>query len=115
MSGDDFYGEPTLAELLESVREWLDGDIGATTDGSTHFQARVAANVLAMAERELELGAEHRRRHAERLEALGVADDRELAALIRSGTADEHRTAVVDALRADVLDRLAVVDPGYPA
>lgn len=85
----------------------------SATDEATRFDARVAANVLAMAQRELELGAEHRRRHAQRLDALGVADDRELAAVIRSGAADDRRSAVVEALWAAVGDRLAVVDPGY--
>jgi len=113
VSSADFYGEPTLPELLQAVREWLERDVGATADEATRFDARVAANVLAMAGRELELGAEHRRHHARRLDALGVADDRELAALIRSGAADDRRSTVVEALWAAVHDRLAVVDPGY--
>lgn len=114
VSGADFYGEPSVTELLVAVLEWLERDVAATADGAGRFQARVAAGVLAMAVRELQLGDDHRRRHARRLEALGVADDHELVALIRSGAADARQSEVVDALRADVLDRLAVVDPGYP-
>ncbi|MBA3399165.1 MAG: hypothetical protein H0X22_10610 [Acidimicrobiia bacterium] len=109
---DDLYGIPTLPELLEAVQEWLDEQSGHSEPGDRWaFDARVAANILAMAGRELELGAEHRRRHAERLAALGVSDDRALAARIRSGVDRDESRRISAALRDAVDDRLAVCDP----
>ena len=77
------------------------------------FHARVAANVLAIVERELELGAEHERRHAARLDQLGVADDRELAARIRDGRFDDRLAEVRRLVWDSVRDKLAVANPGY--
>ncbi|HRE00193.1 MAG TPA: DUF6285 domain-containing protein, partial [Ilumatobacteraceae bacterium] len=71
---------PTARQLVEAVREWIERDVMAATSGRVQFHARVAANVLAMVERELELGADQERRHSERLAAFGGHDDAELAA-----------------------------------
>jgi hypothetical protein len=106
------HDEPTARQLIESVREWLQSDVLTTTTGRLNFHARVAINVLAIVEREIELGAAQAEAHRSRLEVLGVADDAELAAGIRSGTiaADE---AVRDAVWASVRDKLAVANPRY--
>jgi hypothetical protein len=45
---------PTAQQLVESVREWLERDVLTGTTGRLNFHARVAINVLAMVERELE-------------------------------------------------------------
>jgi aminoglycoside phosphotransferase (APT) family kinase protein len=50
------HGRPTAAELLEAVREFLTGQVMPATSGQLAFHARVAANVLAIVGRELELG-----------------------------------------------------------
>jgi hypothetical protein len=52
------YGRPTASELLEAVREFLTGSVMPATTGQLAFHARVAANVLAIVARELELGPE---------------------------------------------------------
>ena len=104
---------PTVAELVEAVREFLEADVSAATDGPVHFHARVAANVLRMVERELVAGGAHAAAHAERLAALGVADDAELAAAIRSGALEHRGAEVRDAVAAAVADKLAVANPGY--
>ena len=51
------YGRPTASELLDAVREFLTGSVMPTTTGQLAFHARVAANVLAIVARELELGS----------------------------------------------------------
>lgn len=108
------HDRPTVPELLEAVREWLEGDVMAQTDRRLRFHARVAANTLAIAERELALGPAQRAAHADRLAALSVADDAELAAAIRAGRFDGARwDAVTASVRAAVADKLAVADPGY--
>jgi hypothetical protein len=106
------HDEPTARQLVESVREWLQSDVLTATTGRLNFHARVAINVLAMVEREIELGAAQAEAHQSRLAALGVADDAELAAGIRSGMIGPDE-AVRDAVWASVRDKLAVANPRY--
>jgi aminoglycoside phosphotransferase (APT) family kinase protein len=47
------YGRPTARELLAAVREWLTDDVVPRDDRGLSYHARVAANVLALVEREL--------------------------------------------------------------
>jgi Ser/Thr protein kinase RdoA (MazF antagonist) len=50
------YGRPTASELLDAVREYLADTVLPGTSGQVAFHARVAANVLGIVARELELG-----------------------------------------------------------
>jgi aminoglycoside phosphotransferase (APT) family kinase protein len=50
------HGRPTASELLEAVREFLTGQVMPASAGQLAFHARVAANVLGIVARELELG-----------------------------------------------------------
>jgi aminoglycoside phosphotransferase (APT) family kinase protein len=50
------HGRPTASELLDSVRGYLTEQVMPATTGQLAFHARVAANVLAIVARELELG-----------------------------------------------------------
>jgi aminoglycoside phosphotransferase (APT) family kinase protein len=49
----DGFGRPTARELLEAVRGYLTEDVMPGTSGRLSFHARVAANMLAIVEREL--------------------------------------------------------------
>jgi hypothetical protein len=104
---------PTAAQLVESVREWLERDVSPATDGRLRFHTRVAINVLSMVERELELGDGQALAHGARLAQLGMADDEELAAAIRSGDLDDRLDEVRSLLRDAVADKLAVANPKY--
>ena len=75
----------------------------------------MAINVLAMVERELELGPEQAAAHAERLHSLGVADDVELAEAIRTGRigAGDDAERVREVVWASVRDKLRVANPKY--
>ena len=55
MPGSD--GRPTASELLDAVREFLTGQVMPAATGQLAFHARVAANILGIVARELELGA----------------------------------------------------------
>jgi len=106
------HDAPTAQQLIESVREWLERDVLGETSGRLNFHARVAINVLAMVERELELGPQQAAAHAARLAALGFADDAELAAAIRAGDVDDSEE-LREAIHASVLDKLRVANPKY--
>jgi len=107
------HGVPTTAELAQAVREFLEREVMPAAHGRLRFLARVAANAVAQIERELVLGPEHARAHAQRLEALGVRDDHELCAAIRDGTLDDRIDEVLATVRADVIDKLRVANPRY--
>ncbi|MEI8393035.1 MAG: DUF6285 domain-containing protein, partial [Actinomycetes bacterium] len=87
---------PSAAQLVESVREWLEKDVLTSTTGRMQFHSRVAINVLAMVERELSFGVQQAVDHRERLALLGFTNDAELASAIRSGDMDERFQEVVD-------------------
>ena len=107
------HDRPTAAELVEAVGEWIrrsqiDGEIQPNS-----FHARVAVNMLAIVERELALGVAQGRAHSDRLEQLGVADDFELVAAIRSGALDARADEVRRLVWTSVRDKLAVANPKY--
>jgi hypothetical protein len=107
------HDRPTAPELVEAVREWIcrtqiDADIEPNA-----FHARVAANMLSIVERELLLGPGQYDAHCARLQRLGVADDVELAAAIRSGALDGRAGEVRRLVRESVRDKLAVANPRY--
>jgi len=104
---------PSPVQLLDAVREFIESDVLAATEGRVRFHARVAANVVAMVGRELELGPELAVAHARRLAGLGVATEAELATAIRSGALNDRLGEVSDAVRATVADKLAVANPAY--
>ena len=104
---------PTVEQIVEAVREWLERDVMASTEGRLQFHARVAANMLAMVERELALGLEQAAAHRQRLAALGVADEAALAAAIRNGELDDRYDEVRAVVLATVREKLAVANPRH--
>jgi aminoglycoside phosphotransferase (APT) family kinase protein len=106
------FGRPTAGELVEAVREYLDG-LRARGEGSAAFEARVAANALGVVERELHLGPALAAAHEARLATLGVTDDGALVAAIRSGAFDDDWRRVAGVLAAAARDQLFVANPGY--
>lgn len=110
------HGRPTAAELVEAVREHLEGEVLPDGAPAGAFSVRVAAGALRIVERELATGDDDRRRHAERLAALGFPDDAALAGALRRG---EVPPALLPAVRAAVLagveDALRVANPRHLA
>ena len=107
------HGRPTTAELVEAVREWVEGDVAGTVEGRLAFHARVAVNALRIVERELALGPAQATAHRSRLAALGCADDAELAARIRSGELDDRAEEVRASVAATVRAQLEVANPRW--
>ena len=104
---------PTAAQLVESVREWIENEVSPNVSGRLVFHSRVAANVLAMVERELATADADAQEHAARLASLGAGSDSELAAMIRSGGMDSRLAEVLQVLRPVIRAKVAVANPKY--
>jgi hypothetical protein len=126
---------PTVLELLDAVRSFLESDLLPVLEGRRRFHTRVAANVLAIARRELHAGPAQLRDEWQRLTTLlgygPTAGDPpadpdelraavarytdELAARVRAGEADggTWRAAVLAHLRATAAEKLAIANPAY--
>ena len=104
---------PSAHDLVEAVREWLERDVMTATSGRLQFHTRVAINVLAMVEREMQVGPTQAAVHRDRLARLGCADEAELAHRIREGELDDRLAEVRELVWATVKDKLMVANPGY--
>ncbi|MDP6707497.1 MAG: DUF6285 domain-containing protein [Alphaproteobacteria bacterium] len=110
---------PEAAFILERARSYLDDELIPTLDGYHRFQCRVLANVLAMVERELRLGAGLNREEAERLAALlGREDDlrtltHALAQGLRDGTIDLAHPGLLEHLELSARDALRINNPKW--
>jgi Domain of unknown function (DUF6285) len=107
------HDAPTVAELVAAVAEFLERDVLPEADGRTRFHLRVAVNVLGIVERELHLAPRQQLEHAERLTALGFADDAGLAEAIRQGDMDDRFDELTAMLIQTTRDKLAVANPRY--
>jgi len=110
---------PTASELVASVREFLERDVMAATEGRVQFHTRVAVNALGIIERELSLGPALQAAERARAVALLGHDgepaelEREIAAGIRDGSLDPQLEAVRAHVRETVREKLLVANPGY--
>jgi aminoglycoside phosphotransferase (APT) family kinase protein len=94
------HDRPTVHELVGAVREFLDNDVRAATEGRVQFHARVASNALAIVERQL----------AADLPEPDLSSEADLAMAIREGRAPAD---VAEQVRSMVAGKLAVAHPGY--
>jgi hypothetical protein len=107
------HDEPDAPTLIEAVREFLTSEVEPQTEGRLRYHLKVAANVLAIVERELSLGEEQAARHRALLDRLGFENDHTLAQAIRSGALDGRLKELEGPLKEMVSDKLAVARPGY--
>ncbi|RYD43005.1 MAG: phosphotransferase family protein [Sphingomonadales bacterium] len=94
-------GEPTNREIVQAVRDWVEGSIKPGTQGHGKFEAVVAMNALGIVMRDLDAGVR--------------AEDRELAAALLNGTTTLAQPGLLARLRRDMLDKCAVDSPKYAA
>ena len=104
---------PYANELLVAIREFLCEEVVPQGPSVTAYNARIAANVLAQIERELELAPDAELRQVAGLAELGVADDNELALRLRSGAIKWNDPCLWGVLSTTTRDRLAIVNPAY--
>ncbi len=101
---------PTISELIEAVRERMDGAAERPVGG---FEARVIRNVLAIVERELDLGPTVEAERTAILADFGAADEIVLAAAIRSGDHDDRSTDLRSRLLALSRSQLEIDNPRW--
>jgi aminoglycoside phosphotransferase (APT) family kinase protein len=94
-------GEPSSAEVLTAVSEWLANEIKPLVAGRGKFDLAVARNALGIVAREI----------AQR----PTATDAALAADLMQGKADLATPGLLSRLRRMALDKLAADMPKYPA
>jgi len=111
--------KPTLAEIVTAVREFIETKAIPELTGHTAFHARVAANALAIAERELATGPAASEAERLRLKAMldrdGTLDqlNRALSARIASGDITLETPGLAAHLKATTLDKVAIDQPSY--
>jgi hypothetical protein len=112
---------PTPAQLLEAVAAFLREQVMPATTGALAFDARVAANALDIARRQLELAADVAQREHDALVVLLGADpghdvaqlNRLLCDRIAGGEIGLDTPGLADCLWQITLDKLAVDQPTY--
>ena len=109
----ELHDAPSAVQLVEAVREFLEGDVMGATEGRVQFHARVAGRVLSIVERELSEPRPEGFLHLRRLHDLGYDDDRELAAAIRAGELHARLDDVEASVWLDVLAKVRVANPDY--
>jgi hypothetical protein len=113
---------PTASELLAAIADFLREEVTAVLDRAEPrlgFQMRVAANALAILEREARLGPAADAREHERLVKLldcnGTLEElnRELARQLRAGQRDERDAPLMAHLEATIADKIAIANPKW--
>lgn len=94
-------GEPTTAEMIGAVRDWLASDVKPGAQGRDRFMTAVAMNALGIAQRDLLTPA--------------AFSDCALATALLAGTRTLAEPGLLACLRRQCLDKIANDSPKYPA
>ena len=111
--------QPSAAELVQAVADFIRDDALPRLDGLTAFHAKVAISLLAVVGRELENGASSNTRELGALRDLlgqdGALPDLKdaLCRRIADGSMTLDTPGLLQHLMAASMDRLAVDQPGY--
>ena len=111
--------QPSMLELVEAVRNFIETRAMPELKGHTAFHARVAANALGIVARELELGGKSGAEELQGLKSLlehdGTLDvlNRELCRRIRTGDFTLATPGLAEHLERTTLDKVAIDQPQY--
>lgn len=111
--------QPSILELVNAVRNFLETKAMPELKGHTAFHARVAANALGIVARELALGPKAAEAEKTHLIALLGHDgsleelNRELCGQIRAGKISTESDALRQHLELTTLDKVAIDQPNY--
>ena len=111
---------PTQADLVESVREFLELKLKPSLeDSALRFNTTVAINALKIVERELVNGEQQQRSERERLQAIlcceGSLDELnvKLIACIEADGLSAQTELLLEHFKLTALDKLAIDNPNY--
>ncbi|MEM9668060.1 MAG: DUF6285 domain-containing protein [Pseudomonadota bacterium] len=115
------HNAPSLKELVEAVKSFIDETAAPNLKGHAAFHARVASNVLATVVREIEMGAEaaadERARLVALLETDGETDldrlNRDLSGRIRAGKMTLQTPNLLNHLKSTAISQLSIDQPRY--
>lgn len=113
--------QPTAAELLEIVAQFLRDEVVPQLPEHSAFNTRVAANAVDIVRRELLLAPRANAAEIERLQSLlGETGDiealnRSLCARIAAGEIGLRTPGLADHLWRTTMDKLAIDQPNYAA
>jgi hypothetical protein len=111
--------QPSMRELVEAVRDFIEQRAIAELKGHTAFHARVAANALSIVVRELANGGPSGEAERERLKRLLGRDgslldlNRELCQRIRAGEIGLETNGLAEHLTITTRDKVAIDQPNY--
>lgn len=111
--------QPSIRELVEAVKGFLENRAIPELKGHTGFHARVAANALGIVARELEFGPTAAEDEKKRLVALldsdGTLDElnRALCAQIRAGRITLDTPGLAEHLEKTTRAKVAIDQPNY--
>ena len=111
--------QPSMLELVEAVRSFIETRAMPELKGHTAFHARVAANALGIVARELELGSKSGAEELRGLKSLlghdGTLDElnRELCRRIRTGDFTLATPGLAEHLERTTLDKVDIDQPQY--
>jgi len=111
--------QPSMRELVEAVRDFIEQKAIPELKGHTAFHARVAANALGIVARELALGPKSAADEKERLAALlghdGALEElnRELCRRIRDGQFTLDTPGLAEHLAVTTREKVEIDQPNY--
>tara|TARA_X000000368_G_scaffold419089_1_gene422325 strand:+ start:19098 stop:19481 length:384 start_codon:yes stop_codon:yes gene_type:complete len=107
------YDAPSATELIQAVEECITEEIMPSSDGSTKWKLRIAANALKIAIREIEGGNSHRDTLQTILTDLEAIDMHDLSEKIKAGDYDDRFEMLQEKLLSIVTMKLAVANPEH--
>lgn len=116
------HDQPSVSELVQAVKNFIDETAGPNLTGHAAFHARVASNALATVLRDLEMRPEQEAAETKRLAALlnTDADAADLASLnarlserIRSGDLTADTPGLLEHLKATTIAQVEIDQPRY--
>jgi hypothetical protein len=119
MEGCEMMDQPSMRELVEAVRAFLDQKAMPELKGHTAFHARVAVNALAIVARQLERGAQADAEELASLRALLGSDgsleelNRVLCRAVREGDIDIAAPDLQQHLERVARTKIEIDQPSY--
>ena len=115
------HDQPSVSELVQAVKNFIDETAGPALKGHAAFHARVASNALATVLRDLEQRPAQETAEAERLIALLGADagtdvqtlNRTLSEKLRQGDLTSETPGLLEHLKATTMAQVEIDQPRY--